>query len=562
MKEPTRILIVEDKSEDADLAQSLLSKVLKEPEFRVVETSRDFLYQLETFQPDVIISDYTLPQFDGMNALKLTLNRAPLTPLIIWTGSISEDMAVACLKAGANDYILKDNLKRLGPAVIHALEERDMIVARKQAEAALQNSEKRFRALIENGLDDISLLAVDGTLLWESPSTVRNLGYPPDTFVGRNMFELMHPDDVKWASTTYARLLHEPGSRERGVFRLRHADGTWRWVEAIVTNSLNEPGVNAMVVNYRDITERKQTEIELQQKNDDLTLINALNEAINRGEDLDTVVNLLSEEIKRIFSSQGVTIYLLNQDGKSIKMQQYFLPPETATKIERLIGRAIPSIEIAIQEGGYFQRALQTEHGMITSDPQVIQKWMEEFVNTSFLPAIARGAIRKLIPQIFKLLNIKSTILIPLNSDGKTIGLLDASSSNLFTEEDLKRIENIGRQLTIAIRRKQVEEALRESQAQYQNLVETSHDLIWSVDGEGKITFINHAAKDVYGYEPEELIGRSFFEIMDPQYYHQNLKAFKKTIDQPNEFKGIESYVRHRDGRQIILSANSIVLRD
>ena len=152
MKEPTRILIVEDNAEDADLAKHTLGRLLKECEFRVVKTSSDFLDQLESFQPDVILSDYSLPQFDGMNALKLTLKHAPLTPLIIWTGSISEDMAVACMKAGANNYILKENLKRLGPAVVRALEERDVMLAHKQAEDALQNSEKRFRALIKNDI--------------------------------------------------------------------------------------------------------------------------------------------------------------------------------------------------------------------------------------------------------------------------------------------------------------------------------------------------------------------------------------------------------------------------
>ena len=82
-----------------------------------------------------------------------------------------------------------------------------MLVERKQAEEALQNNEKRFRALIENGLDDISLLAADGTLLWESPSTIRNLGYEPDEFVGRNIFEFMHPDDLEWTRDMYAKLL-------------------------------------------------------------------------------------------------------------------------------------------------------------------------------------------------------------------------------------------------------------------------------------------------------------------------------------------------------------------
>src|SRR5688500_14404753 len=257
MKKPIRILIIEDKPDDADLAKYEIRKILIDCEFQIAEIREEFIEALRNFQPDVILSDYTLPHFDGMQALELTLQHAPLTPLIIWTGSISEDAAVDCVKAGASNYILKNNLKRLGPAILRALEERELLVARKQAEEALQNNERRFRALIENGLDDISLIAADGTLVWESPSTIRNLGYVPNEFAGTNIFELMHPEDSKWTQNTLANLVQEPGSRQRGMFRLRRADGTWRWVEAVATNMLYESSVNAIVINYHDVTEQK-----------------------------------------------------------------------------------------------------------------------------------------------------------------------------------------------------------------------------------------------------------------------------------------------------------------
>ncbi|HLF73706.1 MAG TPA: PAS domain S-box protein [Anaerolineales bacterium] len=272
MSKPIRILIVEDLAADAELAGREIRKVIKECEFRQVETRRDFLAALDDFQPDLILADYHLPTFDGMKALKLTVERAPLTPLIIWTGSLSEDIAVDCMKAGANNYVIKENIKRLGPAVMHALEERRLLLERHQAEAALEKNERRFRALIENGLDNISLLAADGTLLWESPAVFRTLDYEPDQFVGRNIFELMHPGDLDWTRELYGKLIQEPGSRQRGTFRLRHSNGTWRWVEAIVTNMLDEPSVNAIVVNYRDITERKQTEEKLRESENRLVL--------------------------------------------------------------------------------------------------------------------------------------------------------------------------------------------------------------------------------------------------------------------------------------------------
>jgi diguanylate cyclase (GGDEF)-like protein/PAS domain S-box-containing protein len=235
-----------------------------------VQTRQDFLDALNTFQPDLILSDYQLPGFDGLTALKLAQEHAQLTPFIIWTGAMGEDVAVECMRAGAVNYILKENIKRLGSAVVHALEERRLLLEHQRAAELIENNEKRFRALIENGLDNISLLAADGTLLWESPSTTRTLGYAQNEFLGQDIFQLIHPEDFDWTSQLFAKLVQAPGSREQGVFRLRHQDGTWRWTEAVVTNLLHEPSVEAIVINYRDITARKRAEENLHTLNREL----------------------------------------------------------------------------------------------------------------------------------------------------------------------------------------------------------------------------------------------------------------------------------------------------
>lgn len=141
---------------------------------------------------------------------------------------------------------------------------RDMTV-QKEAEEAIKRSERRLLALIENGLDYISLLDAEGNLLWESPSTTSMLNYDYNAHLGQNIFQLIHPDDVSWVRQQFAKVVAQPGSRQSGIFRLRHANGTWRWVESIASNFLHEPAVGAIVVNYRDITERKQAEDALRQ---------------------------------------------------------------------------------------------------------------------------------------------------------------------------------------------------------------------------------------------------------------------------------------------------------
>ena len=129
-----------------------------------------------------------------------------------------------------------------------------------QLHAQVQTSERRFRALVENGSDEISILAADGALLYESPSANPTLGYRPGESLGQSLFHLIHPDDVERIQSRFAQLMQKPDLRPCEQFRLRHHDGTWRWVEAVGANLLAEPSVRGIVINYHDITERKQAE--------------------------------------------------------------------------------------------------------------------------------------------------------------------------------------------------------------------------------------------------------------------------------------------------------------
>jgi signal transduction histidine kinase/DNA-binding response OmpR family regulator len=140
-----RILVVEDVSSDAELACQELKKTLHACEFLRVETQEEYLEALDAFLPDLIVSDFRLPRFDGLTALKLAQERAPETPFIILTGSIDEDTAMECMKAGAWDYVTKGHIKRLGPAVLAAMRRRHLQEERTRVETALGKSEQRLK---------------------------------------------------------------------------------------------------------------------------------------------------------------------------------------------------------------------------------------------------------------------------------------------------------------------------------------------------------------------------------------------------------------------------------
>lgn len=144
---PVRILIVEDYAPDAELAAHEIRRDGIPVETRVVETPGDFVAALAAFRPDLVLSDYRLPRFDGMAALRLAQEHAPGTPLLIITGSMNEEIAVECMKAGAWDYVLKDNLKRLGLAVRAALGRKREAAEKERAERSLAAGERRYRRL-------------------------------------------------------------------------------------------------------------------------------------------------------------------------------------------------------------------------------------------------------------------------------------------------------------------------------------------------------------------------------------------------------------------------------
>ncbi|MFI5182329.1 MAG: sensor histidine kinase, partial [Thermoanaerobaculia bacterium] len=137
-----RILFVEDLASDVELEERELIRAGLDVVSLRVETRETFLAALRDFAPDVILTDYKMPHLDGLTALHLVLERAPNVPVIITTGSMNEETAVACMKEGAFDYVLKENLRRLPGSVLAALEKRKLLLERRRSEEDLQRTQQ------------------------------------------------------------------------------------------------------------------------------------------------------------------------------------------------------------------------------------------------------------------------------------------------------------------------------------------------------------------------------------------------------------------------------------
>jgi len=137
------------------------------------------------------------------------------------------------------------------------------VTAQVRAERALRESEMKFRSLIEHATDTITVLDPGGNITYESPSLLRVLGYTPEMMIGRNVFEFVHPDDQPTTMQAFQRLATEPGQLVHVEVRFLHGEGIWRVLEVIGRNALDDPAVRGIVVNARDVTERKEAESRL-----------------------------------------------------------------------------------------------------------------------------------------------------------------------------------------------------------------------------------------------------------------------------------------------------------
>ena len=172
-----KILFAEDVETDFELATRTLKKGNINFTSKVVDSKENFENALETFSPDIIISDYSMPGFDGMTALKLAKKFDPKIPFIILTGSMNEETAVSCMKEGANDYVIKELITRLPYAVHEALSNKKTLLEKERVEHELIKSEKKYRRFFEEDLSGVYLAKPDGALIDCNPAFVSIFGF-------------------------------------------------------------------------------------------------------------------------------------------------------------------------------------------------------------------------------------------------------------------------------------------------------------------------------------------------------------------------------------------------
>lgn len=279
MSKPLRVLIVEDSEDDTELLVHHLERSGYNPIYQRVDSSEAMLTALEQQQWDIVLADYSLPRFSATNALALLHSKQLDLPFIIISGSIGDGMAVAAMKAGAHDYLMKGNLARLAPAIARELQEAANRHSHQQIQSELRESEDRWQLALCGSNDGIWDWNVKTNTVFFSARWKEMLGYADDEIVNQydQWLQRVHPDDLDWVRQAIQNHFNRKTEFYRTEHRLLCKDGTYKWILARGQALWDEFGSpTRMVGSHTDISATKQMEVALRQQAATLAAANRL----------------------------------------------------------------------------------------------------------------------------------------------------------------------------------------------------------------------------------------------------------------------------------------------
>ncbi|MBI1816510.1 MAG: PAS domain S-box protein [Deltaproteobacteria bacterium] len=451
------------------------------------------------------------------------------------------------------------------------------ITERKHAEQALRESEERFRTVIEHSMDAVTLVGADGTVRYRSPSGSRILGYAPEDGAGQNVFRRIHSDDAPGIAADFARILTTPGGSQRSDLRVQHGDGSWRWIEAIATNLLHEPGVQAIVANYRDVTERKRAEDELRASEARHRAVSELisdaaysvrvepdgslqlewsvgafeqitgypPEELNGASSwvkfvhpddfpsaFDTLDRLFSGEPmkleSRIVTKNGAERWLRSTirpivddaEGRVVRFITAIQDITERKSAEEALRRSEQRLRFALEAG---------QVGTWSTDPTTDSvEWSESLER---IAGLAPGTFGKTLDAALRLIHPDDRAAVIEARNRAIVGAdveldfrivrPDGSVRWLVTRGQFMRA-SVG-QLPIIMgvaiditERRQAQMALRASEEHYRSLIENLNDGLFTVNVQGQFTYVSPAMERMSGYSFEELAGRPFTNFVHP----------------------------------------------
>jgi PAS domain S-box-containing protein len=263
MKSPLHILHLEDDPKEIALIQSTLEAGGITCAITHVQNHDDFVAALEHGGIDLIISDFSLPAFDGLSAAEIVRDKWPAIPLILVSVTLDEELIIDSLKSGATDYVVKQRLCRLAPAVRHAMKDVEEGARNRQTEEALQDIERRFYILFNESDMGIAMVGEDGYSILTNPALQKMLGYTNEELCRRPFQDFTHPDDCTASLELYRQLFEGSHKSYQIDKRYIRKDGQEVWAHLSVSMAHGALGHADYALGIaEDITERRKLEAE------------------------------------------------------------------------------------------------------------------------------------------------------------------------------------------------------------------------------------------------------------------------------------------------------------
>jgi PAS domain S-box-containing protein len=265
-------LFIEDSPEDYLLMKRVIDGIGFAYTDKRVQDPLALKKELLNTEWDIFILDHEIPGTSVTEFLEILKVHDSLIPIVVVSGVISEDQVATALQYGARDYVMKDNLRRLPSVILREIDShierrkyRQAQIDKEQINFALLNSEKRFKNLVENSSDIFLLISVDGKVSYVSPTVKQILGYDPEEVLNKLFFDYVHPDERNKSVQSFYNAVSNTGISTLNRHKIRHADGSYRYLETRANNQLDDPDISALIVNARDDTKRIEAEILIEQ---------------------------------------------------------------------------------------------------------------------------------------------------------------------------------------------------------------------------------------------------------------------------------------------------------
>jgi PAS domain S-box-containing protein len=279
-----------------------------------------------------------------------------------------------------------------------------------------------------------------------------------------------------------------------------------------------------------------EAEMERRKKiTDQLLLLQRINNAVNTGMPLGEVLQVAADGIKEVFGYAACDIFLLDEEKENLIYTTLSIDSRIVRQVERVTGLTIIGHKIPLYDGSPFTEMVEKRKTFITTD---MVKYFEAFTDSK--------ALKRLAGEVARIVGFRSVMRVPLVAEEEVVGTVGVAGNREFTREDVSALERFASQMAVAIRKKQIEDALRESEERYRGLVERASDTILTLE-DSRVTSLNPAFEEFSGFRREKWLGRDFRQLICPEDRGVVSAAFKRVLN-GEETSNIEIRLITADG--------------